>query len=320
MEQDMMETADFGYFELVRRLEAYADLRLSPSVAATTRMRKAVMTAAHRRAALIAADAWFETTAATTSARAAQQIVPARNVWRRPVAAVMAGCLTLAFVAGTALAAEPGGPLYAARIWTEMATLPSNPLERAQAEAVRLQHRVDEAQQAAAEGDVRGTEAALAAYSAIVAEATAGSAGDPAADAAIELSVEDHLAALTLMLDTVPASALGAAQAALSSSKTAIDAIDGSGGNGGRGIPGALPGSGPTVSPGPTKPDTGGGAAKPSPSPNNGQPTKSPAPPRATTSPKSGSTVKDHPSPTPSPHATDPHAPGGHGALQRDRL
>ena len=70
MEQDMMETADFGYFELVRRLEAYADLRLSPSVAATTRMRKAVMTAAHRRAALIAADAMFETTAATTTVRA----------------------------------------------------------------------------------------------------------------------------------------------------------------------------------------------------------------------------------------------------------
>jgi hypothetical protein len=232
----------------------------------------------------------------------------------------MAGCLTLAFVAGTALAAEPGGPLYAARIWTEMATLPSNPLERAQAEAVRLQHRVDEAQQAAAEGDVGGTEAALAAYSSIVAEATAASAGDPAADAAIELSVKDHLAALTVMLDTVPASARGAAQAALSSSKWAIDAIDGSGGSGGGAHNGGVPVSGPTVSPGPTIPDTAGGAAKPSSSPTNGQPAKSPAPPKASTPPKTDSTVKDHPSPTPSPHAIDPHAPGGHGALQRDRL
>src|SRR6185312_11565575 len=47
---------DRGAVEVIRRLEAYADARLDPSVAATTRMRAAVMAAAHRQAALIAAD------------------------------------------------------------------------------------------------------------------------------------------------------------------------------------------------------------------------------------------------------------------------
>ncbi|MEA2619422.1 MAG: hypothetical protein QOC97_195, partial [Chloroflexota bacterium] len=183
MDEDMIESADFGYFELARRLEAYADQRLSPSVAATTRMRAAVMVAAHRRAALIRADATFDAAGATTSACAAQDptakpATVSHSPWRRPIAAAMAGCLTLALFAGTALAAEPGGPLYAVRIWTEMATLPGNLADRAQAEIGRLQERLDEAQRASSAGDVFGTEAALAAYSTIVVEAANGSDGD----------------------------------------------------------------------------------------------------------------------------------------------
>ena len=46
---DVFGPNDPGDPEIERRLEAYADLRLSPSVAATTRMRTAVMSAAHRR-------------------------------------------------------------------------------------------------------------------------------------------------------------------------------------------------------------------------------------------------------------------------------
>ena len=45
-----------GDQELERRLEAYAEARLSPSLDSTTRTRAAVMAAAHRQAALIAAD------------------------------------------------------------------------------------------------------------------------------------------------------------------------------------------------------------------------------------------------------------------------
>ena len=46
MFQDAMDLTDTGLFELRRRLEAYADARLSPSLEATTRMRAYVMTAA----------------------------------------------------------------------------------------------------------------------------------------------------------------------------------------------------------------------------------------------------------------------------------
>ena len=52
-----IEPGDRGDPEVERRLEAFADARLLPNVAATTRIRAAVMTAAHRRAELIEADA-----------------------------------------------------------------------------------------------------------------------------------------------------------------------------------------------------------------------------------------------------------------------
>ena len=227
MDHHAMEPTDFGYRELSRRLEAYADLRLTPSVAATTRMRTAVMNAAHRRAALIEADATFGAAGATTSALAAQRAAAARNAWRRPVAAMMAGCLTLAILAGTAFAARPGGPLYAARIWNEMANLPGNLVARAQAEVARLEDRLDEAQRASTAGDVSGTQAALAAYSTIVVEAAKGSAGDPAASAAIEANVTRHVAVLTLMVDSVPVPARAAAEQALTSTAQALDDLGG---------------------------------------------------------------------------------------------
>ena len=138
---------DRGAVEVIRRLEAYADARLDPSAAATTRMRAAVMAAAHRQAALIAADG------AGTLALAPTEIAPGRApregrwfaTWRRPIAAMLAGTLTLGILAGTALATRPGGPLYQARLWTEAANLPAAGLARAGAEVDRLQARIDEA-------------------------------------------------------------------------------------------------------------------------------------------------------------------------------
>ncbi|HEY8818855.1 MAG TPA: hypothetical protein VIM25_08550 [Candidatus Limnocylindrales bacterium] len=320
MDDDMIESADFGYFELARRLEAYADQRLSPSLVATTRMRTAVMTAAHRRAALIKADATFDAARATTSARAHQHLAaePAtanRSPWRRPVAAVMVGCLSLALLAGTALAAEPGGPLYAVRIWTEMATLPGNLADRAQAEIGRLQDRLDEAQRASAEGDVFGTEAALAAYSAIVVEAANGSGGDPAASAAIAASVKDQMATLRLMLKDLPGPARAAAQAALSSSTTALGTLDGPSRDGGGDQKVGVPGADPTASPRPDKATTGTGGPSPKPaaSPNPGAPTKTP-PPVKPIPIKNDNTVKAHQPPSPSPHPS-----GGHGTSGPDQ-
>ena len=52
-----MQQQDRNDDELTRRLEAYAEARLSPELSATIRMRTRVMTAAHRQAALARADA-----------------------------------------------------------------------------------------------------------------------------------------------------------------------------------------------------------------------------------------------------------------------
>ena len=226
MYKDMINVEDAGYLDLARRLEAFADLRLSPSVAATTRMRMTVMNAAHRRAALIEADATFGAAGETTAARAAMRARVLRNAWRRPVGAVLAGCLTLAFLTGTAIAARPGGPLYAARVWTEMANLPAGLVARAEAEVSRLEERLDEAEAASNAGDARATEAALAAYSAIVVEAARASVGDANANAAIHVTVTRHVAVLTQMVESVPKPARPAAEVALTSSTTALDDLD----------------------------------------------------------------------------------------------
>ena len=140
MYDDAIDPYDVGMRELSRRLEAFADTRLNPSLSGTSRMRTTVMNAAHRRAALIAADRAFDTAAAVAAvpALAAERSRIAARAWRRPMAALAAGALMLALVGGTASAANAGGPLYAARIWIEMANLPAGALARADAEIIRL--------------------------------------------------------------------------------------------------------------------------------------------------------------------------------------
>ena len=234
MNDDMIDQTDPGAVELVRRLEAYADQRLSPSTAGITRMRTNVMNAAHRRAALIEADATFDaagsvSTAVAVKRAAAERALPTPLAWRRPAAAIMAGVMTLAILFGTAYAAKPGGPLYAARLWTEMANLPADLVARAQAEMARLEARLTEAQQASTDGDVPGTQAALTAYSRIVVEAAKGSKQDPAASAEVEVTVTRHVAVLTLMVDSVPTQARAAVEHALSSTTTALDDLGGAG-------------------------------------------------------------------------------------------
>ena len=244
---------DRGAVEVIRRLEAYADARLDPSVAATTRMRAAVMAAAHRQAALIAADG------AGALALAPAEIAPDRvpregrrfATWRRPVAAMLAGTLTLGILAGTALATRPGGPLYQARLWTEAANLPAAGLARAGAEVDRLQARIDEAEAAATTGDARGVVAAIDAYAVIVSEAAIGANGDVAAGQLVEATISRHMVILTALLQQVPASARDAIEHALAASSGALDDIDvpapgagGKDGNGGAGGNGATNGGG----------------------------------------------------------------------------
>ncbi len=188
---DLFDSRDSGAIDLARRLEAFAEARLTPSVASTTALRGAVMAAAHRRAALLAAEAAAQAAAANPTV---VTDVPTRArhghaSWRRPLVALLAGGLTLGVLAGTAFAAQPGGLLYDARMWAETATLPAGGIDRAEAEVHRLEDRLAEAIRASAAGDGQALDAALAAYAAIVAEAGAGSAGDPAANAVIEAAV-----------------------------------------------------------------------------------------------------------------------------------
>ena len=230
MYDDAIDPYDVGMRELSRRLEAFADTRLNPSLSGTSRMRTTVMNAAHRRAALIAADRTFDAVAA--AAAAVPGVSPLNGpasrsrAWRRPMAALAAGALMLALVGGTASAANAGGPLYAARIWIEMANLPAGALARADAEITRLDARLQEARQAYARGDGPAAEAALTAYSVILTEAVAGSAADPAASAAIESSLTRHVVDLELMVASVPPTGQGAVRHALASSTVVLNDLD----------------------------------------------------------------------------------------------
>lgn len=226
MDDQMLDLTNPGDRIVGRLLQVYGEEHLSPSIAATTRMRMGVMAAAHRRAALIEADATFGAAGETTVALAARRAAAVRNAWRRPVAAVMAGVLTLGILAGTAFAARPGGPLYAARLWTEMANLPADLVGRADAEAHRLDRRIQEALQASTAGDGAATSAALVAYSKIVVEAARGTDKDPAAEATIEGTVTQHVVVLTQMVQNVPAPARAAAEQALTSTTVALDDLD----------------------------------------------------------------------------------------------
>lgn len=266
MDDDLFAN-DPGSREIERRLRVYGDERLSPSVATTTRMRAEVMTAAHRRMALMTAEGTVSTTAPSRYVPSAA----GRSAWRRPVLALFAGVLTLGLLAGTAFAARPGGPLYDVRIWAEMATLPADVLARAEAEVERLEARLEEARQASAAGDGPGFEAALEAYASIVEEAALGSQGDPAALAAIGIGVTNHVSVLTGLADRVPAPAQAAIQHALSSSSKVLDDIDKKPPKGTDGSSPGGPAATPTDKPGKPTPDT---VATPKPA-KTGPPAKS---------------------------------------------
>jgi hypothetical protein len=227
--------------EVASRLAAFAEARLTPSLEATARVRNAVMQAAQRQ--LMSAEAG-RPAAAATAAPAARNVVTPRSAWqtwRGPMVAVLVGCLVVGVAAGAVWSTRPGGAMYAARLWAEMATLPTQPIERAKAEVARLQARIDEAQQASASGDEPAVEAALLAYSSIVVEAAQGVAGDPVASATIEASVELHLVVLTQIADAEPAGpARAAAVRALTASTKVVDDLRGPGG---RTDPPASPGA-----------------------------------------------------------------------------
>ncbi|HEX6869281.1 MAG TPA: hypothetical protein VF119_10780, partial [Candidatus Limnocylindrales bacterium] len=249
---------------LRQRLEAYADARLTPDPYAVRRIRARVQASAHRRAELLSADTALTVLPAPghrgMAAVARPRAGTRRSPWRRVVPAVFAATLTMALVAGTALAAKPGGALYGGRLWLETLTLPSSPSERAVAELARLAERLREVATANAAGDTAGAAAALAAYEAIVGEAVTAAilADDPVAAAALEAGVARDVERLQELVALVPETARPALEAAIQRaidrSGAAIDSIDpgAPGGNGSNGSDGGTGGNGggaPAVDP-----------------------------------------------------------------------
>jgi hypothetical protein len=294
MLDDVMDTNDTGLLELTVRLESYAATHLTPTALGAGRTRANLMNAAHRRAWLVAAGVTADVAPEPVESLAIARRRSVHAAWRRAVTALVAASLALAMIAGTAYGAKAGGPLYATRLWIETSNLPGGVLPRAHAEVDRLDTRVREAQQASAEGDASGVEAALAAYSMIVDEATLGAAGDPTAIAAIELSLAGHLGLLTQLAGVLPTPARLAVLRALTSSSRVLDDLDTSArpqGNDAR--PGDVDVSGAT-GPNATKPARPGEAKGPVPAASDEdkeRPAKTPPPPKAS--------PRDHDSPPP---------------------
>jgi hypothetical protein len=183
---------------------------------------------------------------------------------------------------GSVSAAHAGGPLYGVRIWAETLTLPATAADRAIAEARRLQDRLTEAADATAAGDTNAADAALAAYNAIVVEATAGTHGDAAANATLNDGVRRNIEVLTILLGRVPDQAKDAIEHAIEQSDSAVNGLRGQPGVGGQ--PSSKPGNGP----GPTDRDHTANPNKPTPAP-------------ADATPKVHATPPPHPTPKPKP-------------------
>lgn len=274
MDNDQMPDRDVEDVELARRLEAYAEARLSPSLSATTRMRARVMAAAHRQAP------------------PARPTVMRRPAWRRPAFALLAACLTLALAVGSVAAAQPGGPLYGTRIWAETLTLPTSAAERATAEVRRLNDRLAEAAAASAAGDTNAADAALAAYNSIIAEATAGTNGDAVANATLDTAVRRNIQVLTILAGRVPVQARNAILHAIEQSNSAVDGLSGQPGVGGQ----PSTNSGKTPEPGATpRSEHTANPNKPAPAPVDALPKPHPTPgPHVTLAPDAATPAPEH--------------------------
>jgi hypothetical protein len=259
-----------GTGEVVQRLQAYAIARLSPTPAASARMRARVL----REAALVrqSADAPVAPSAV---------VVPlvARRRTRRLTTALLAAALTVLTLAGGALAAQPGGPLYGTRMMVEAAFLPADPGRRVESDISRLEDRLAEASHAASAGNSDAVMAALDAYRSITADALATAGENVPLQTRLELVLGKHLAVLEALEATVPDTAADALERAIENSGKAIDRVrpgPPSGGprDPGQGNQGNQGGQG-DPKPGATKAP----AVAPTPSPTRARPTSRPTTP-----------------------------------------
>jgi hypothetical protein len=309
---------------LRRRLEAYAERRLSPDLATSARLRARVLAVAHRRAALSRADAGLtilsrpEPSAvaapfsprAQAQARARRSVRARRQRFSRVAAVVFAASLAASLAVAGVAAARPGGPLYETRVWVETLQLPTDPSARAVAELDRLKARLLEIGEASRAGDSAGAMAALRAYEAIVDDASRSAilAGDDVAAVALQTGVGHNIEVLRALLGRVPTQADPAISKALDATiARTSDAVERIGASRPPSAPshddgGAQPAGGPA--PRATDPPT----AKPTPAPDKD------ATPRPKPTPKA--TAEPTPKPTPT-NTADPRRPAspkpGHG-------
>ena len=316
---DMMELTA-GDAMVWRRLAAYAETRLSPDLATSSRLRARVLAVAHRQASLARADAGLTVLPHIEPAASALPFSPRAQAlarashrrrgrpWVRVAAIFFAASLTLGAAVGVAFAARPGAPLYDARLWAETLTLPSDPSARALAELERLKDRLREIGEASRAGDAAGATAALAAYQTIVDEASASAilAGDDVAAAMLETGVGKNVEVLQGLLGRVPiqaraaiARALDAAIARSSAAMERIHASRPAGRPGNDNGKGGLPAVEPT--PRATKSATPRPTARPTAVPTERvKPTSKPtAAPTAEPTAEAEGTPKPHPSKAP---------------------
>jgi hypothetical protein len=293
MDDEMIDLTA-GDARLRARLEAYAEMRLTPDLAASSRLRARVLAVAHRQADLARADAALTIVTAATE-RAAMPARRRHARWRRPLVALLAASLAVGAAASSAFAARAGGSLYETRLWLETLTLPSDPPQRALAELDRLERRLNEAAEAVADGDKAAAAAALAAYESIMDEALSAAiaAGDDVAAAVLQTGVGHNVDVLLALILAVPDQAADAieraVQHAIERSDRAIERIDR--GQPGRGTddpsgqpadPTAKPTRAPT--PKPTKEPAGGDQSGAG--PTGGPPDSTHAPGKPSRTPK----------------------------------
>jgi len=199
-----------GTDELAQRLEAYASARLSPSRAASARIRVAVVEEARMRA--------LETSIGSAPHRH-------RSGPRRLTALLLAAGLTLGTAVAVAAGSGPGGPLYEARIWLESAVLPSDADARALERVRHIEERLLDAERAAAAGDPGALAAAIQAYRDAVTEAMAEVGTDADRLARLEEALGHHVAVLEALSGRLPDAADDGIDRAIEASQKAVDKL-----------------------------------------------------------------------------------------------
>jgi hypothetical protein len=198
--------------ELAQRLEAYASARLSPSRAASARIRVAVIEEARMRA--------LETSIGSPPHRH-------RAGPRRLTALLLAAGLVLGSAVAVAAGSGPGGPLYEARIWLESAILPADADARALERVRHIEERLLDAERAAASGDPGALAAAIRAYREAVIEAMAEVGTDADRLARLEEALGHHVAVLEALAlsGRLPDEAADGINRAIESSQKAFDKL-----------------------------------------------------------------------------------------------